>query len=273
MESGMESRRAWGRRTEHTVSDEEIIASYNRTHSGNATAKELGINWKTVYAVLERAGIQRDGLNIYRQNAAFFDNEKAAQLRAEYESGVHIAELSRRYNVKPLAIRSAIKRAGGKVEKVLPLATAEQEQEIVTMFKRGMSRFQISNRLGRSYPFIGRILKRHGLTALGKVREAHHNWKGGVLITEDGYRRVLVLPEDVPLSDRQYALEHRLVMARHLGRPLKRYETVHHINGDRLDNRIENLQLLHGKHGKGQALICNHCGSNDIAESELGHES
>lgn len=73
-------------------------------------------------------------------------------------------------------------------------------------------------------------------------KQAGENRRLGTKMHTLGY--VLEYAPDNPAADRTgYVLKHRLVMEKHLGRYLNENEIVHHINGDKTDNRIENLQL------------------------------
>ena len=74
-------------------------------------------------------------------------------------------------------------------------------------------------------------------------------------LNSGGYRKVPVPEGERHLTQgRGSEAEHRLVMARHLGRPLRPGEVVHHVNGIRTDNRIENLELMSSVHPKGQRV-------------------
>jgi len=86
------------------------------------------------------------------------------------------------------------------------------------------------------------------LAKKGKYRAGanHPRWKGG-RCARNGYVEVLLQADDpfFPMAvANHYVREHRLVMARYLGRNLLPKELVHHLNGIRNDNRLENLELV-----------------------------
>ena len=69
-------------------------------------------------------------------------------------------------------------------------------------------------------------------------------------IVSKGDYNYAVVPEHPKRTKNNYVLEHRVVMENHLGRLLNENEVVHHINGNKKDNRIENLKLLSEKEHK-----------------------
>ncbi len=85
---------------------------------------------------------------------------------------------------------------------------------------------------------------------------------------DDGYVMTMRKGHPNARPDGAIAL-HRLVMSEALGRPLLPGETVHHIDTDRSNNTLGNLQLRQGHHGQGATFQCGDCGGHNVVAVPL----
>jgi hypothetical protein len=77
-----------------------------------------------------------------------------------------------------------------------------------------------------------------------KKGSQHPKWNHNCLISSTGYKLIRVGKEH-PLGDPNgYCKEHNLIICSAIGKILKKNEIVHHINGDKLDNRLKNLKIM-----------------------------
>jgi hypothetical protein len=120
---------------------------------------------------------------------------------------------------------------------------------------RQLTTYQIAEIKQCHHTTVPHVLRRMGLPKrtqseclklAGLLGDKHNQWKGGRITHGDGYIQVYVSPDSFffPMASKQkYVLEHRLIMAKYLGRLLQPWEVIHHKNGIKDDNRIENLEL------------------------------
>jgi hypothetical protein len=225
-----------------------------------------------VSVVLREAGVQlRPGGKKPR-----FDGEQATEIGRLYtDEGLSLTALAKRYATNPVTIRNTLARLGierrtiGRPE----IWTAERIAWMAEQYGAGRSQQDIADELSVNQTAVSaRLITAGVITRTRQRREDHHSWKGGRVIDGSGYIRVKPAETDRQFGTlgNGYVLEHRLVMARALGRPLVKGETVHHINGDRADNRLSNLQLRQGQHGNGIVIACLDCGSHNVGPVPIG---
>lgn len=194
-----------------------------------------------------------------------------------YLAGTIVQKIADKFGVGAGCVRSAVRRAGYELKSrgQQPRSFSKPEvKDMIARWKRGESQHAIAKVYGTHQVTVGRLLRSYGHWphARKAIGPKHGMWKGGRTITEGGYVAVFV-PSDDPLASMRskagYVLEHRLVMARHLGRSLLPNETVHHKDGDKKNNKLKNLQLRVGRHGKGVHLQCLDCGSKRIGPCQI----
>lgn len=243
-------------------------------------AVELYLNGSSVKQVADRLHQGKRQVNQVLRDAdvlryKHMTPETEAEIVEAYKQGSTQSELHRKYNCTSATIRNVLKRNNVEITpwehvRLKP----EQVEELRDMWNEGVPRREILRHFKTSGATLNRWIKLLGepLKRSAASGEKHGSWKGGRIKSINGYISKWISPDD-PLfcmaNSQGYTPEHRYVMAKYLDRPLRKEETVHHINGDRTDNRLENLQLRIGQHGNGQCYRCCDCGSANIEPIEL----
>ena len=158
------------------------------------------------------------------------DNELAAMYLDEGLSGREIAE---RLGCSPAAICLRMKAAGIKARSMHDYPPTKKQIEA---WKRNAARMS-------QLPQTQAARSANGKKNRGRRKRDDYEFGGHEKLRDDGYIKVYV-PEHPKAASDGYIMKHHLVMEQHLGQFIPDDYVVHHINHNRADNRIENLELM-----------------------------
>jgi len=184
------------------------------------------------------------------------------------KDGLSYLEIAKRIGCKWRAVFHALERKGipaRGLRETIKLNELKKynpyKVQILYLMKNNIPLAQIARELNWPKPRIYKALRvldipKPDITKY--TRELATNWNGGRKITFHGYVRIRV-PEHPYAANDGYVPEHRLVIEKHIGRYLLPSEQVHHIDGDKTNNELSNLQLLSPVDHRMKTLLCSHC--------------
>lgn len=184
----------------------------------------------------------------------------------QYSSGIGSTKIAEKYQVCISVIRRILKENGIVMKRIFDADKPEIQNKIFEMYLDGFTHEEIRKECKVRH--IGKILK--------QKYPGYENKKKKFLrkdiVDSFGYIKIR-LDKDDPYFEMTrgngYIFKHRYIMAQHLKRLLTTDEQVHHIDGDRSNNDISNLQLRTTYHGPGQKFQCCNCGSHNIKPVEI----
>lgn len=230
----------------------------------------LGFDQSSISHALKRAGVP--------SRRPVVTAEQRAELVRRYEAGEPVATILSATSLCESVMYRALHK--DKIPLRKRALTEDCQRTVILMYQEGYSFRQISRLVGESVSRVAVALANAGV----EKRPRHHlrrespGFSGGRRLNKDGYVLALSTAADARAFPSMamksgYTLKHRMVMAKWLGRGLFRWETVHHRNGKRDDNRIENLELRNGPHGPGCAMCCAECGSINLVPQEAVNDA
>lgn len=249
----------------------KIIELYNQDVPHRVIAKQLSIGINTILRTLKKNNIPLRGIGKYIR----IKQELIDKVLADFNNNVEIKDICSQHDIsyhicKKIIIGAGFEPPGSGRKRIF---NESEIKDILNAIDNNETITFLTEKYNANYKTMYRLVKTHRPDFINlNFKENHGNWKGGKYIDNHGYVVVRLYPDDPFFSMANtgcYVLEHRYIMAQHLGRCLEKTETVHHIDGNRQNNAIDNLQLRNKQHGKGQIFKCADCGSCNIQTVEL----
>lgn len=230
--------------------EKTVIDLYKSGMSIYRISKEINLPKDRVHKIVQDIGLSQG-------NRRSINEELGAKILIAYENLFSPTIIAKILGLTPHTIRNYLTKVGVYKKKKTCINLDIQ---------------QLSCILGSSVESVRHYYKPLKRAIGDRKYENHPNWQGGRTLDEKGYVFVKIKPDDpyYPMcKGGGYISEHRYIMAKHLGRLLSKKEEIHHIDGNRQNNDISNLQLRLGAHGSGVVCRCVDCGSLNITYDEI----